>query len=91
MEYQKSCIGLDSRTMPKWPTWGRDAKIYFDSNPEMLKMIPTLSENAQKYLKPRSNFSKIILKSCFATILWHHIFTQKKLYYLKRESINHTN
>jgi hypothetical protein len=38
-------------------------KIYFDSNLEMLKMIPTLSENAQKYLKPRSNSSKIILKS----------------------------
>jgi hypothetical protein len=38
-------------------------KIYFDANPEMLKMIPTLSENAQKYLKPRSNSSKIILKS----------------------------
>jgi hypothetical protein len=38
-------------------------KIYFDSNPKMLKMIPTLSENVQKYLKPRSNSSKIILKS----------------------------
>jgi hypothetical protein len=38
-------------------------KIYVDSNPEMLKMIPTLSENVQKYLKPTSNFSKIILKS----------------------------
>jgi hypothetical protein len=38
-------------------------KIYFDFNPKMFKMIPTLRKNVQKYLKPRSNSSKIILKS----------------------------
>jgi hypothetical protein len=50
MEYQRSCIGLDSKNMPQ---------NYFDSNPKMPKVIPTISQNAQKYLKPKSNFSKL--------------------------------
>jgi hypothetical protein len=84
MEYQKSrmdlILGLCQNSQPG----AEMPKIYFDSNPELFKMIRTLSENAQKYLKPRSNSYKICLKSWFATILWHHIL-HKRNYIISRE------